>query len=293
MGLIHAVVYGIIQGISEWLPISSSAHLQIAKTFLDPQIPTNTFTAFVAVIQLGTTAAVIVYFAKDLGAAFMAWARSLQGKGRGTTEARIGWGVFLGTLPVFILPFFKKQIESEAFRQIGLIATLMIAFGAVMFVADRWGSKKRSMNQVQPVDGLGIGFFQILAAIPGVSRSGSTITGALFLGLDMVTAARFSFLMSVPAVAGAGLYELWEARKDILGAELSATIVATLVSLIVGYATIAWLLRYLQKNGLAVFVGYRFLLGAILLAAIYTGHVPQQAQDVQTSLPAHSLVAQK
>ncbi|CAN5623346.1 undecaprenyl-diphosphate phosphatase [soil metagenome] len=284
MGLGEAILYGIVQGLTEWLPISSTAHLRIMTALLHHQDPGAGFTA---VIQLGTTLAVIIYFAKDLGAAIRAWLRSLGGKGRDTHEAKIGWGVFWGSFPIMIFGFLLKDIiKSDAIRSLYVIAVTLIVGGALMGVAQRYDerpdkgpddkgrrSHRRSLQDITVGDGVIIGFWQCLALLPGMSRSGSTISGGLFAGLDRVAAARYSFLLSVPSVAAAGFYELFQERHNIMGPQLGATVVATVVSFIVGYASIAWLIKFIAKKGVGVFVIYRIVLGVVLLGLIAGGIV--------------------
>lgn len=272
ISILQAVVYGIIQGLTEWLPISSTAHLRVAPALLGWKDPGSAFTA---VIQLGTILAVLIYFAKDLGRAIGGWFGSLTGKGKDTLEARIGWGVFWGTLPIVILGFvFKNQIKSEAVRSLYVVASTLIIMGVGMLVAEKLGKQKRGFEQLTTKDGIVVGLWQALALIPGMSRSGSTITGGLFAGLDRPTAARFSFLLSVPSIVAAGLYELIDERKHIMGANLAPTLVATVVSFVVGYASIALLMKYLQRRGITVFVVYRIVLGILLLILVQQGKLP-------------------
>lgn len=275
--LVQAIVYGIVQGLTEWLPISSTAHLRVVPALLGWEDPGSAFTA---VIQLGTMAAVLLYFASDLKNAIGAWAKSLKGGSKSSTDARIGWGVFYGTFPIIILGFvFKHQIKSDHVRSLYVIAGSLIFMGILMLVAEKVGKRSRSYERISVKDGLIMGCWQALALIPGMSRSGSTITGGLFAGMDRQTAARFSFLLAVPSVVAAGLYELFDERKHILGANLVPTLAATLVSFVVGYGSIAVLMKYLQKKGIGVFVAYRILLGIALIGLIQSGHL----QAIQAS----------
>lgn len=290
ISIVQAVVYGIIQGLTEWLPISSTAHLRVVPAVLGWQDPGSAFTA---VIQLGTILAVLIYFAKDLGRAIGGWFGSLTGKGKDTLEARIGWGVFWGTLPIVVLGFlFKDQIKSDQIRSLYVVASTLIIMGIGMLVAEKYGKQSRGFEQVTTKDGIVVGLWQALALIPGMSRSGSTITGGLFAGLDRPTAARFSFLLSVPSIVAAGLYELIDERKHIMGANLAPTLVATVVSFVVGYASIAFLMKYLQKRGITLFVVYRIVLGVVLLILVSQGVVPavqaspdQSKSDVSQTTP--------
>jgi undecaprenyl-diphosphatase len=197
----------------------------------------------------------------------------------------MGWAVFVGTLPIIVVAVLAKDlIKSESVRSLYVIAAALIVFGLVMLAAEKMGAKKRGIDSVRPKDGLIVGLWQVLALIPGVSRSGSTISGALFDGFDRATSARFSFLLSVPSITAAGLYELFDERKNILGPNLTPTIIATVVSFLVGYAAIAWFIKYIQRHGIAVFVGYRIFLGVLLIVLLQTGIV--QATHAQPVAPA-------
>lgn len=291
ISMVQAVLFGIVQGLTEFLPISSSAHLRILPELIGMEDPGSAFTA---VIQLGTMAAVLIYFAKDIGKAFMGWANSLTGKGGNTSEARMGWAVFVGSLPIIVAAVLLKDIiKSDSVRSLYVVSAMMIGFGLVMLAAEKLGSKKRELDSVKPKDGVIVGLWQVLALIPGVSRSGSTISGGYFDGFDRAAAARFSFLLSVPSVTAAGLYELFDERKNLGGVNMMPTIVATIVSFAVGYAAIAWLIKYLQKRGVMVFVIYRVALGFILLALLQTGklHATTQAPPV-TKAPVDSVQPQ-
>lgn len=271
----QAVLFGIVQGLTEFLPVSSSAHLRILPAVIG--MDGDPGAAFTAVIQLGTVAAVLIYFAKDLGKAFMGWLNSLLGKQGDPLEAQIGWAVFAGSLPIMVVGFLAKDfISSDSVRSLYVIASTLIVFGLVMLVAEKVGSKKRDLSNLRAMDGVVIGLWQVLALIPGVSRSGSTISGGYFSGFDRATAARFSFLLSVPSVVVSGLYELVKERKEIMGPALPATIIATVISFIVGYAAIAFLIKWVSKHGIGVFVGYRILLGIALIALLQAGILKAQ-----------------
>lgn len=265
MGIVEAIILGIIQGLTEWLPISSTAHLRIVPALMHWDDPGSAFTA---VIQLGTTLAVLIYFRNDLWNAIIAWARSIGKSGPKSAEAKLGWAVFWGSIPIVVLGLaLKSKIENEA-RSLWVIAFSLVAMGVVMILAEKLAKHTRKVEDIDVKDGIAVGFWQACALIPGMSRSGSSISGALFQGLDREAAARFSFLFSVPSVLGAGLYELVKARKEILGPQLTPTLVATAVSFVVGYASIAWLIKYLQKRGIGVFVWYRFALAAVLVVLL-------------------------
>jgi undecaprenyl-diphosphatase len=233
---------------------------------------------FTAVIQLGTLLAVLIYFAKDLWRAMRGWAMSLVGKERDTVEARMGWGVFWGSFPIIVLGFlFQNQIKSEQFRSLYVISGTLIAMGILMLIAERCGRKDRQMDSATVMDGILVGLWQCLALVPGMSRSGSTITGALFAGFDRPTAARYSFLLSVPSITAAGLYELYDERHHIFGPILVPAIVATVVSFIVGWWSITFLIKFLAKHGIGVFVAYRIGLALVLLALLQFGIVSAEA----------------
>ncbi|MCB0977935.1 MAG: undecaprenyl-diphosphate phosphatase [Acidimicrobiales bacterium] len=264
MSILEAVVLGIVQGLTEFLPISSSAHLRIVPALVGWNDPGAAFTA---VIQLGTMAAVVLYFWKDLWRIAAAWIASLFDKQRRSDpDARMGWYLIVATLPIgFFGLVFDDQIESGA-RDLRLIATTLIVLGLVLLWAEKVGTRRKTIDDIDTRDGVTIGLAQSMALIPGVSRSGSTITAGLFLGYERADAARFSFLLSIPAVVASGLYQL----KDIGGGEAAVvpTAVAAIVSFVVGYAAIAWLLKWLGSHSTVVFVVYRVALGLLLIALL-------------------------
>jgi undecaprenyl-diphosphatase len=261
----QAVVYGVVQGLTEFLPISSTAHLRIVPAFLTWDDPG---TAFTAVIQLGTMAAVVLYFWRELLQVSVAWMRGLVDKsGRGSLEYRMGWYLILATIPVGVFGLiFSHQIETGA-RNLWLIATALIVMAIILWFAELRGLRNRDEEDITTRDAIVVGAAQALSLIPGVSRSGATITAGLFQGLDRVAAARFSFLLSVPAVVASGLFE---ARK-IGGAGapgMGVTVVATVISFAVGLASIAWLIRYVSKHSTFIFIAYRIVLGVVLLSLL-------------------------
>ncbi len=271
MDLIQAILYGIVQGITEWLPISSTAHLRVLPALAGWQDPGAGFTA---VIQLGTLLAVLIYFRTELWGAIKGWVGSFRGgEAAKTPEARLGWAVFVGTFPIVICGvLFEDQIKG-GLRSLWVIATMLIVVGVFMIVAERLGKQTRELKDVSWRDGLWVGLWQAVALIPGSSRSGSTMTGAFIAGFDKSTAARFSFLLSVPSIFAAGIKELYDERAAILGAQLLPTIVATIVSFFVGYASIAWLIGYLRRGSTLGFVIYRFLLAGLLIFLMQTGRL--------------------
>ncbi len=263
MSALEAVLLGIVQGLTEFLPISSSAHLRIVPAFFGWDDPGAAFTA---VIQLGTVAAVLAYFRQELWRITVAWLRSVRAHDwqPRDQEARLGWYIALGTVPIAVLGLaFKNPIENE-FRNLELIGSTLITFSFVMLWAEARSQRRRQMGDLGFRDGLLIGCAQALALVPGVSRSGATISAGLLLDFDRTVAARYSFLLSVPAVVLSGLFELRHIGEG--GVPVLATVVATLLAFITGYASIAFLLRYLANHSIAVFSGYRILLGVVVIA---------------------------
>ncbi|MDQ3433506.1 MAG: undecaprenyl-diphosphate phosphatase [Actinomycetota bacterium] len=271
MSIIEAIVLGIVQGLTEFLPISSTGHLRIVPAFLGWDDPGAAFTA---VTQLGTMAAVLLYFREDLWRITRSFVRSLKAGETRDQDARLGWYILLGTIPIAIFGLaFRNQIESGA-RDLYVIGTALMVLGLVLLAAEKVGTRERDMDTITPRDGLVVGLAQALALVPGVSRSGATITAGLFLGLDRAAAARFSFLLSVPAVVLSGLFEMRNfvgEGGDDTGA--GALIVATLLAFVVGYASIAFLLRFLANHSTYVFVGYRVVLGGAVVVLAYAGTI--------------------
>ena len=270
MSIFEAIVLGTVQGLTEFLPISSTGHLRIVPAFLGWDDPGAAFTA---VTQLGTMAAVLVFFRHDLGRIARASLRALRDPAaRGDRDARTGGYIALGTIPIAIFGLaFHKQIETGA-RDLYLIGGALILLGLVLLAAERVGTRERQEEDIELRDGVAMGLAQALALVPGVSRSGATISAGLFLGLDRAAAARFSFLLSVPAVVLSGLFEL----RDFTGeggddTGVVALAVATVLAFAVGYASIAFLLRYLASHSTYVFVAYRVVLGAIVLVLAAAG----------------------
>jgi undecaprenyl-diphosphatase len=266
--LLKAVVLGVIQGLTEFLPISSSAHLRIFPELFGWGDPGAAFTA---VIQIGTELAVLIYFRKDIWRIGSAWVRSLlQAEYRGTLDSRMGWFIIVGSLPIVVLGVLLKDIIEEDFRNLWIIGTTLIVMGVVLGIADRVGRTDRPLGKITMRDAVLMGAAQALALIPGVSRSGATISMGRFLGFEREAATRFAFLLAIPAVVGAGLFELKEIPHGHNDFGWGPTITATVVSFVVGYAAIAWLLRYVSTRSYTPFVVYRILLGAgtlILLGA--------------------------
>ncbi|TDD66471.1 undecaprenyl-diphosphate phosphatase [Jiangella aurantiaca] len=279
----HAVVLGVLQGLTEFLPISSSAHLRIYPELFGWEDPGAAFTA---VTQIGTESAVILYFARDIGRIVSAWFRSLvasrdsrdgasRGRRRRATydpqDARMGWFVIIGTLPIGALGYVLKDVIEDDFRSLWIIATTLVVLGIILGIADRVGRKERTAADLTYKDAVLIGFAQALALIPGVSRSGASISMGLFLGLDRKAAARFAFLLAIPAVLGSGVFEWPSAMKEgsVYGA--GPTILATIVAFFVGFGVIAWLMSWLEKRSFVPFIVYRIALGVFTFAMLLTG----------------------
>jgi undecaprenyl-diphosphatase len=272
MGWFEAVVLGVVQGLTEFLPISSNAHLRIVGAAFGWDDPGAAFTA---IIQIGTELAVLLYFARDIGRIITAWVASLfTRERRSDPDARMGWLIIVGSIPIIVLGLlFQKQIETSL-RDLRIIAIALVLFSLFLYVADRVGATDRKLEDLTVGHGLIYGLAQSLALIPGVSRSGGTITAGLFLGYTRTAAARYSFLLAIPAVLGSGLYELYKAFKGgVHGSQVvwGPTIVATVLSFVVGLSVIAWLLRYLTRGSFVPFVVYRVVLGLTVLALVVAG----------------------
>ena len=278
MTLFDAVILGIIQGLTEFLPISSSAHVQIAQQLLGMSTtPKPQLTAFIATIQLGTEAAVLIYFWKDItrivrgffGSIFLKSRQSADSK----RDAKLGWLIIIGSLPVVVIGLiFQDAIENQL-RSLWVIAFTLIIFGIVLGVADRVGKRQKSIEQLSTKHGVLFGLGQALAVIPGVSRSGGTISVGLLLGYSREAAARYSFLLAIPAVLASGLYQFLKTYQDLNSSDLLATAVATLVSFAVGYSVIIGLLRYLNRGSFMPFVIWRIFLGVVLLILLGTNQL--------------------
>lgn len=299
MSLLQAIILGIVQGLTEFIPISSTAHLVFAARAVglyngvDATLKAQQTTATIAVIQLGTLLAVLIYFSRDIlniTSAFIGdHLALLTGKQRdvklttsGATpfgsrlsqDAWLGWLVIIGSIPVGVVGLlFKKQIEGTFTKNLWIIATMMIVVALLLAIAEWVGKRQRTMEHLGLLDALAVGGAQVLALIPGSSRSGSTIMGGLFAGETRETAARFSFLLSIPAIAASGLLELKEAMTILPAGTYVPLIVATLVSAAVGYASIWFLLRFLRTHSTGVFIVYRIVVGAAILLALSSGYL--------------------
>ncbi|WP_017594795.1 undecaprenyl-diphosphate phosphatase [Nocardiopsis potens] len=268
MSLIEAIILGLIQGLTEFLPISSSGHLRVFSAFFGWPDPGAAFTA---VSQIGTELAVLVYFRKRIWAILSTWTRSLfKSELRRDIHARLGWYVILGTIPIGVLGLlFEEQIDT-VFRDLRIIALTLIVFGVLLGVVDKYSRKHRTVSDLNVQRGVTFGLFQCLALIPGVSRSGGTITGGMLMGFKRTDAAEFSFLLAMPAVFASGLYKL----TDIGGDEYAgwgATIVGTLVAGVIGYVCVAWLMKFISTHSFMPFVYYRVALGILILTLVSFG----------------------
>lgn len=281
MTLLQAILLGIVQGLTEFIPISSTAHLVLASRVMSLTLTPEQLTSSIAVIQLGTLIAVLAYFAADIWNISIAFVRDhlalISGgrHGQGLShEAWLGWLVIIGSLPVAVVGLlFKKQIEGTFTKNLWVIATMMVVIAVLLGIAELISKKTRGMEQLGLKDALAMGFAQCLALIPGSSRSGSTIMGGLLVSEKRETAARFSFLLSIPAIAASGLLEMKEALHRLPHGSLATLAVGTIVSGIVGYASIWFLLRFLKTHTTGVFIGYRIIVGGAILIMLFSGRI--------------------
>jgi undecaprenyl-diphosphatase len=288
MTLLQAILLGIVQGLTEFIPVSSTAHLVLASRVMNLSLSAQQLTSSIAVIQLGTLVAVIVYFVGDIWNITRAFVHDhfmLLKNGRHdqfnrrngnalSHEAWLGWLVIIGSVPVAVVGLaFKKQIEGTFTKNLWVIATMMLVVAVLLAVAEAVGKKQRRMQDLELGDALAVGFAQCLALIPGSSRSGSTIMAGLFVGETRETAARFSFLLSIPAVAASGLLELKQALHLLPHDSLITLFVGTIVSAIIGYASIWFLLRFLRTHTTGVFIGYRLIVGVAILFMLFSGRI--------------------
>lgn len=270
MDYIQAVVLGIVEGLTEFLPVSSTGHLTIAEKLLGLDVAEKSVTAYTAVIQMGAILAVVVYFWTDIARIATAWVLGLvKPELRGRLDHRMGWYVILGSIPIGVIGLLAKELITGPLRSLWVVAGALIVWSAVMLFAERRGRQLRTEKDLTLRDALVVGLIQCVALVPGVSRSGATISTGLLVGLDRVTATRLSFFLSIPALLAAGLYEL----KDALGGDIGIgqTVVGTVVSFLVAYASVAWLLRFVAGNSIGRFVPYRVALGVVLLVVLGAG----------------------
>ncbi len=274
--MLEALFLGLIQGLTEFLPISSSAHLRLAGEFLpSANDPGATFTA---ITQIGTELAVLIYFRKDIARIASAWISrvflrrdiALSSK----QDVRLGWMIILGSLPIVVLGYLFQENIRNTFRSLWIIAIVMILFGIILGIADRFGKRERNLDSLTPVHGFAYGFAQALALVPGVSRSGATIAMGRTLGYTRESALRYSFLLAIPAVFGSGFYELSTAIGESNPSapySLIETFGATVVAFFVGYAVIAWLMKFISTKSFMPFIIYRIVLGSVILVLLAAG----------------------
>jgi undecaprenyl-diphosphatase len=274
VSILDAIILGIVEGLTEFLPISSTAHLTIAEKLLGKDIDSDAVTAFTAVIQVGAIVAVLIYFREDILKLLSAVFGGFRNEERRKSDPnwRFAWLIVIGSIPIGIVGFAAKDLIKGPLRSLWVIAFALILWSFVMIYAERRATQERGERSLMPRDVIVIGLWQCIALIPGVSRSGATISAGLIRGIDRVTATRLSFFLAIPALTAAGLYEL----KDALGQGVGAgpTIVGTVVSFVVAYISIAWLLRFVAHHSIVAFVPYRIALGVIVIGALLAGANP-------------------
>lgn len=280
MAIWEAVLLGVIQGLTEFLPISSTAHLLVARQLMGHATPEDAFTT---VIQLGTLVAVFAYFREEILRLVRGLLADLRAMRFGSNpDGRLAWLILLGTIPVVLIGLLLKSWLKATFYNLTAIAVVAIVFALLLALAEWWAARRRNRGvpgrgeaDVSAADAIWIGLWQALALMPGGSRSGTTITGGLFAGLDRAAAARFSFLLSLPAIVAAGVKDFWDERESLLAsrADSMALVIGLAVSAIVGYLAIAWLLHFLKRYSTAVFILYRIGLGLVILGALALGYL--------------------
>ena len=271
MGWFEAIILAIVQGLTEFLPISSSAHIRIFGEMLGTGDPGATFTA---IIQIGTELAVLVYFWKDIVRIIRAWFGSLRGSvAKNDPDARMGWLIIIGSIPIVVLGFVLQDVIRSSFRSLWLVAAMLILFGIILGLADVLSRRTKTLTNLTWKDGLVYGGAQALALIPGVSRSGGTITAGRLMGYDRPSAARYAFLLAIPAVLGSGGYEVLTAFRDpdVAAIAWGPTLLATVISFVVGWLVIAFLMKWVETRSFMPFVLYRIGLGTLLMVLLITG----------------------
>ncbi|WP_435384041.1 undecaprenyl-diphosphate phosphatase [Corynebacterium auris] len=270
MSWIQVIVLSVVQGLTEFLPVSSSGHLRIVSELFWGE---DAGASFTAVIQLGTELAVLVYFAKEIWRVLTGWFRGLVNKHERGFDYRMGWMVIVGTIPVGLAGFLLRDLIRENFRNLWITATVLILFSFVFIIAERKGTKQRSFEDLNMKDAIVMGLWQCLALIPGVSRSGGTISGGLLRNLDREVATRFSFLLAIPAVLASGLFSLPDAFSPQAGQAATGAqlLVGSGIAFVLGYASIAWLLRFVSHHSFAWFAAYRIPLGLVVMVLLATG----------------------
>ena len=274
MNLLFAIILGVVEGLTEFLPVSSTGHLLITEKLMGFQIDSVGVSAFTAVIQIGAIAAAVLYFWNDISRVLSAWFKGLLDEHQRGLDYRLGWYIIAGSLPIAVVGLLlKKQIET-VFHSLWFVVVGLVAWSIIMWLADKYATEKRHEKTINLKDALVIGGTQCLALLPGVSRSGATISAGLFRGLDRVTATRLSFFLGIPAlVAAGGLEAVTQAKNISAGVGWPATIVATLVSFGVGYAAIAWLIKFVSHNNFTWFIRYRVVLAVIIALLVSFGFI--------------------
>jgi len=270
MTWMQVIILSIVQGLTEFLPVSSSGHLRIVSELFWGQ---DAGASFTAVVQLGTELAVLVFFAKEIWQILTGWFRGLFNKELRGFDYRMGWMVIVGTLPVAIIGFFGRDLIREGLRNLWITATVLVLFSFVFIIAEKFGKKQRSFDELTMKDAVVMGFAQCLALIPGVSRSGGTVSAGLFMNLDREVATRFSFLLAIPAVLASGLFSLPDAFAPQAGQAASAgqLVLGVIITFVLGYASIAWLLKFVAHHSFAWFAAYRIPAGLLVMALLAFG----------------------
>ena len=271
----HAIILGVIEGITEFLPISSTGHLTIAEKMLGYSISDSSITAFTAIIQSGAVLATVVYFWKDISRVLMAWIRGLfVKKYRKNNDYKYGWAIIIGSIPIAIIGIlFKDEIET-VLRSLWFVTIALILWSLVMWWADKKAKQNLHEEDITWRDTLAVGIAQCLALIPGVSRSGATMSAGLLRNFDRVAVTKLSFFLSIPALSAAGILQIIS-KHSVIGASVgwTATIIATLISFVVAYISVAWLLKFVAKHDYSVFIWYRVIVGVLLLIALATNFI--------------------
>ena len=267
----EAIILGIIQGLTEFIPISSSAHLRLAGEVFPNAIDPGAM--FTAITQIGTELAVLIYYRKDIARIISAWFVSLSNKNARNQDSKMGWLIIVGSVPIVVIGYLAQDLITTELRSLWIIATMMVVFGLVLGAADRFGGKTKELSELNVKHGILYGLAQSLALIPGVSRSGATIAMGRYLGYSREAALRYSFLLALPAVFGSGFYQLQRALSEnqVAVYSLSETLVATVIAFAVGYLVIAWLLKFVTTKSFAPFIIYRVALGSAVLVLLATG----------------------
>jgi undecaprenyl-diphosphatase len=270
LSTLEAIILGIVEGLTEFLPVSSTGHLTITEKLLGLPIDADSITGFTAVVQFGAIVAVLIFFRDDIARLLAAaWRGARSAEARQTSDWRLFLAVIIGTIPIGLVGLLLKDFISDDLRSLWVVGAALILWSPVMVVAERVATRRRGQEDLRLVDALVIGTVQVIALVPGVSRSAATISAGLLKGFDRVTATRLSFFLSIPALTAAGLFELLDALSGGVG--VVPTIVGTVVAFFVAYASIAWLLRFVAHHSIAAFVPYRVVLGVIILAAVAAG----------------------